>query len=72
MNDAKKIENLEKENTREGFEKAIENYQSSTGNYQQIIDDPKYGNYARKSIKRNKSLINRAELIIKKLKLEGG
>ncbi len=65
-------EDLEKKNTVESYQKAIDNYKASSSNYQQVVTDKKYGKYAKKNIERNKSLIDRANLIIKKLKLEGG
>ena len=65
-------EALEKENTSASFGKAIENYKSSTANYNRVVKDAKYGKYARQSIQRNDDLIERAELIIKKLRLEEG
>ena len=65
-------EALEKENTSESYQKAIENYEASTTNYRRVVKDDKYGKYAQQSIERNKDLIDRAELIIKKLRLEEG
>jgi tetratricopeptide (TPR) repeat protein len=65
-------EALEGDNTSESFLKAIENYKASTANYTHVIKDAKYGKYAQQSIERNKGLIDRAELIIKKLRLDEG
>jgi tetratricopeptide (TPR) repeat protein len=65
-------ESLEKENTSESYSKAIDNYEASTTNYNKVVGDAKYGKYAQQSIQRNKDLIERAELIIKKLRLEEG
>jgi tetratricopeptide (TPR) repeat protein len=65
-------EDLERENTVESYTKAIGQYEASTTNYSKVVNDSKYGSYAKKSMERNKSLIDRANLIIKKLKLDQG
>ncbi len=64
-------ESLESTDTIEKYREAIDYYNKSTEAYSNVLQDQKFGKYAKDNIDRNKELIKRAELIIKKKELGG-
>jgi tetratricopeptide (TPR) repeat protein len=64
-------ESLESADTIEKYQEAITYYDKSINAYGNVVKDPKFGKYAKDNIERNKELIKRAELIIKKKELGG-
>ncbi|MFQ6105163.1 MAG: tetratricopeptide repeat protein [Candidatus Glassbacteria bacterium] len=64
-------ESLESADTIENYREAIAYYEKSSEAYENVLQDPKFGKYAKDNIERNKELIKRAELIIKKKELGG-
>ena len=64
-------ESLEAADTIEKYMEAISFYVRSSEAYQNVLQDPKFGKYAKANIERNTELKKRAELIIKKKELGG-